>query len=348
VFLGLAALQASPVLAQPVGSSTPYDGELFALTNQDRVSNGEAALAGNGTLSGIAESSPYYGCSPSPIYGRAADMLTRDYFSHVIPGCSGDGGYVWAIMSADGVDYSSAGENVGWESGYADPAAQVNTDFMASPEHRANILGSFDELGIGSWYDSGSWNYPGSGGGPYSNVYMFAEEFALVGAASAPAPVQTPSSGGSSGSQSAPTPTPTPRPTAVPTPVPTPVPTSVPTSVPTAAPTAVPTPVPTRRATNNSGALTPPSGTSGSGQSPTSGNGAAASSLTAISDGHAAPVGTLAVAVNDWTLALSVLGSPAAIALEWAASLVLIAVMLGLVLADPWRRPLGPWHHKGA
>jgi len=126
------------------------------------------------------------------------------------------------------------------------------------------------------------------------------------------------------------------------------VPTSVPTSVPTAAPTAVPTPVPTRRATNNSGALTPPSGTSGSGQSPTSGNGAAVSSLTAISDGHAAPVGTLAVAVNDWTLALSVLGSPAAIALEWAASLVLIAVMLGLVLAGPWRRPLGPWHHKGA
>ncbi|MGA2872417.1 MAG: hypothetical protein ABSF27_02350 [Candidatus Dormibacteria bacterium] len=224
VFLGLAALQASPVLAQPVGSSTPYDGELFALTNQDRVSNGEAALAGNGTLSGIAESSPYYGCSPSPIYGRAADMLTRDYFSHVIPGCSGDGGYVWAIMSADGVDYSSAGENVGWESGYADPAAQVNTDFMASPEHRANILGSFDELGIGSWYDSGSWNYPGSGGGPYSNVYMFAEEFALVGAASAPAPVQTPSSGGSSGSQSAPTPTPTPAPTPAPTPTPTPKP----------------------------------------------------------------------------------------------------------------------------
>ena len=95
---------------------------------------------------------------------------------------------------------------------------------MASPEHRANILGSFDELGIGSWYDSGSWNYPGSGGGPYSNVYMFAEEFALVGAASAPAPVQTPSSGGSSGSQSAPTPTPTPAPTPAPTPTPTPKP----------------------------------------------------------------------------------------------------------------------------
>ena len=117
------------------------------------------------------------------------------------------------VESQDLDRFISAGENVGWESGYADPAAQVNTDFMASPEHRANILGSFDELGIGSWYDSGSWNYPGSGGGPYSNVYMFAEEFALVGAASAPAPVQTPSSGGSSGSQSAPTPAPTPTPT---------------------------------------------------------------------------------------------------------------------------------------
>jgi hypothetical protein len=110
----------------------------------------------------------------------------------------------------------------------------------------------------------------------------------------------------------------------------------------------VPTPVPTRTPTGNAGGLTPPSGTSGSGQSPTSGSGAAASSLNATTDGQAAPVGALAVAVNDWTLALAVLGSPAAIALEWAASLVLIAVMVGLIVAGPWRRQPRPWHHKGA
>lgn len=91
--------------------------------------------------------------------------------------------------------------------------------------------------------------------------------------------------------------------------------------------------------------MTPPTGTSGSGKPPTSGNGAAASSLNATTDGQPAPVGTLAVAVNDWTLALSVLGSPAAIALEWAASLVLITVMVGLIVAGPWRRRLRLPHH---
>jgi len=228
--LGLGGLVAAPALAQPAGSGTSYDGELFSLTNQDRTSNGEGALADSGTLSAIAESSPYYGCSPSPIYGRAADMLTRQYFSHQIPGCSADGGYVWPIMSADGVDWSAAGENIGWNSGYADPAANVNTQFMNSPPHRANILGAYNELGVGSWYSDGPWNYAGSGGGPYSDVYMFAQEFAQVGAAAAPPPPPPPppSSSGGGGSSGAgggtPASTPTPTPTPVPTPTPKPKP----------------------------------------------------------------------------------------------------------------------------
>lgn len=229
VLLGLSCLMAGPVLAQPVGSSTPYDGELFSLTNQDRTSNGEGALAGNGTLDGIAEASPYYGCSPSPIYGRAADMLTRQYFSHVIPGCSADGGYVWAIMSADGVDWSSAGENVGWNSGYSDPAANINAQFMASSPHRANILGAYNELGVGSWFWAGPWT---GGGGSYSDVYMFAEEFAQVGSSAPPPPppppTPAPSSGGSGGSGSAPSSlAPAPTPASTPTPKPKPPPPGV-------------------------------------------------------------------------------------------------------------------------
>ena len=119
-----AVLRSIPVSAIS-GSPTPYDGELFSLTNQDRASNGLAALAENSTLAAIGQARPYYGCSVSPIYGRAADMLNRDYFSHQIPGCSADGGYVWPIMSADGVNWRSAGENIGWNSGYSDPAATV-------------------------------------------------------------------------------------------------------------------------------------------------------------------------------------------------------------------------------
>ncbi len=207
--LALSGLVATPALAQPTGSSTPYDAELFGLTNNDRTSNGLAALANNSTLDNIAEATPYYGCSVSPIYGRAADMITRQYFSHQIPGCTADGGYVWPIMTADGVDWSAAGENVGWNSGYADPAAGVNTQFMDSPPHRANILGAYNELGIGSWYTAGPWNFPDSGGGPYSDVYMFAQEFVQVGESAPPAP---PSSSSGVGVTSTPPPTPIPTP----------------------------------------------------------------------------------------------------------------------------------------
>ena len=226
---------ATPVAAL-TGNSTPYDGQLFSLTNQDRASNGLAALSSNTTLAEIAQSRPYYGCSVSPIYGRAADMLTRDYFAHQIPGCSADGGYVWPIMTADGVNWRSAGENIGWNSGYSDPATEVNTAFMNSAPHRANILGGYDQLGGGSWYTAGHWNYPGSGSSGFSDVYMFAQEFALV-AASAPPPPPKPkptpsSSGGSGGSHS--TPTPSPKPTSTPT--------AAATSKPTPTPSATPSP----------------------------------------------------------------------------------------------------------
>jgi len=224
---GAALLAATPVMAQPVGNATPYDGELFSLTNQDRTSNGLAALADNAVLSEIGQDRPYYGCSVSPIYGRAADMLTRDYFAHQIPGCTADGGYVWPIMSADGVAWRSAGENIGWNNGYADPASAINTAFMNSPAHRANIMGNYNQLGIGSWYTPGPWNYPGSGSSGLADVYMFAEEFALVGSSAPPPPPPTPppsSGGGGSSSSGGSHATPTPAPTTVATPTPTPTP----------------------------------------------------------------------------------------------------------------------------
>ncbi len=210
------------------GSPTPYDGELFSLTNQDRASNGLAALAENSTLAAIGQARPYYGCSVSPIYGRAADMLNRDYFSHQIPGCSADGGYVWPIMSADGVNWRSAGENIGWNSGYSDPAAEVNTAFMNSAPHRANILGDYNQLGTGSWYTAGPWNYPNSGSSAYTDVSMFAEEFALVSEYSPPPP-----------------PKPTPKPTAAAHPTPTASTTPNRSPAPTPAATSTPTPIPT-------------------------------------------------------------------------------------------------------
>ena len=225
--LGAAAVVAANPVAAQTGTPTPYDGQLFSLTNQDRASNGLPALAYNAALSAIGQSRPYYGCSVSPIYGRAADMLNRDYFSHQIPGCSADGGYVWPIMSADGVDWRSAGENIGWNSGYSDPAAEVNTAFMNSAPHRANILGDYNQLGTGSWYTVGPWNYPGSGSSGFKDVYMFAEEFALVVQYAPPPPKPKPTptkSSSSGGAHATPRPAPTPVATSKPTPPPTPTP----------------------------------------------------------------------------------------------------------------------------
>ncbi|MGH7640079.1 MAG: CAP domain-containing protein, partial [Candidatus Dormibacteria bacterium] len=118
--------------------------------------------------------------------------------------------------------------NIGWNSGYSDPAANVNIQFMDSSPHRANILGAYDELGVGSWFTPGPWNYAGSGcpSAGCSDVYMFSQEFAEVPGAGPPPPPPpppppTPSSGGGGGGSN-PTPAPTPTPAATPTPTPTP------------------------------------------------------------------------------------------------------------------------------
>ncbi|MGC2191728.1 MAG: CAP domain-containing protein, partial [Candidatus Dormiibacterota bacterium] len=181
--VAMTGLLAAPALAQTPGSGTGYNGELIGLTNNDRTSNGLAALAENGTLDSIAVS-------------RSDDMITNDYFSHV----QLNGQYVWPTMTADGIRFTAAGENIAWNSDCGcDPAADANAQFMGSSPHRENILGAYNELGVGSWYTPDSWNYPDSGGGPWTDVYMFTQEFAQVGY-SPPPPSSSGGGGGSSGS----------------------------------------------------------------------------------------------------------------------------------------------------
>ncbi len=45
--------------------------------------------------------------------------------------------------------YKSAGENVAFNQGYSDPAAEAVTGWLNSPEHLANIKGNFNFTGIG-------------------------------------------------------------------------------------------------------------------------------------------------------------------------------------------------------
>ena len=159
----------------PVHADASFDATLFSLINQDRAQNGLGALRWNGRLTSLAESQPYGGCG-FWISGRAQDMIQRNYFSHTICGTQN----VFNVMSADGLPYGWAGENIGWESGITDPvqaANYLNTQYMNSPEHRANILSpNYTDVGVGSATGDG-WTGAGS---PLSNVYMSVEDFASL------------------------------------------------------------------------------------------------------------------------------------------------------------------------
>jgi uncharacterized protein YkwD len=233
-----------------VSADSAADADLFSLTNQDRTSNGVAALAESSTLSSIGEAAPYTGCSGAgTIYGRAQDMINRDYFAHQIPPCEQ---YVWSMMSAYGVHYGDAGENIGWVSGESSESAAaewINNAFMQSTGHRDNILDpSYTTLGVGSATTAAgqSWTCPASEGcsGSYQNVWIFAEEFAqITSSAPPPTPKPTPPPPAPTSTPRPAPPEPTPSHPATATPAPTPAATPTPTATPT--PDATPTPSPT-------------------------------------------------------------------------------------------------------
>jgi uncharacterized protein YkwD len=171
-----------------VHADVSFDSALFALVNQDRADNGIAPLLWNSTLSAVAESQQYSGCGFT-ISGRAQDLLQRNYFSHTICGAQN----VFNVMQSIGLPYGWAGENIGWESGYTDPqqAAQyLNTQYMNSPEHKANILNpNFTDVGVGSALEPPGVKWTGGGQQPMSNVYMSVEDFASLPATAPRVPI---------------------------------------------------------------------------------------------------------------------------------------------------------------
>jgi uncharacterized protein YkwD len=184
---GLAVLHLAGT-ARVASANGGQDSELFSLTNSDRTSNGVHSLVFSGTLENIGEGASY-NCRGVHVNGRSDDMIQRNYFAHPILGC---GEYVFSMMQAYGVHYSSAGENIGWEAGAGSPASYINSAFMASPDHRANILATrYTEMGVGSDESAPGVTWTGVSPGQ-QNVWMFSEEFAQVGGSSPP-PRKTPS-----------------------------------------------------------------------------------------------------------------------------------------------------------
>jgi uncharacterized protein YkwD len=117
----------------PVSTGSGAAGVQFSLVNQDRAANGVAGLRFSGALARVAQY-------------RAQDMLNRGYFSHYDPS-TGQLAFS-ALMHLWGIPYTTAGENIAWST--SPSMAAINTMFMGSPEHRANILnGAYRQAGIG-------------------------------------------------------------------------------------------------------------------------------------------------------------------------------------------------------
>jgi len=123
----------TPSPSAPPASVGGAAGEQFALVNQDRAANGVAPLAYSAMLARVAQY-------------RAQEMLTRNYFSHYNPD-TGQLAFV-ELLQAWGITYMRAGENIAWSTNPS--MAGINTLFMNSPDHRANILNpAFHHVGIG-------------------------------------------------------------------------------------------------------------------------------------------------------------------------------------------------------
>ena len=104
-------------------------GDIIALTNEERVQNNVATLVENTQLDAEAQA-------------KADDMAAKGYFSHVGP----DGKTPWDWITTSGYVYQYAGENLAVR--FTDSTDVVNA-WMASPTHRANIVKPvYEQIGV--------------------------------------------------------------------------------------------------------------------------------------------------------------------------------------------------------
>jgi uncharacterized protein YkwD len=110
----------------------------LCLVNRERTSRGLSALAADAPLQQAAQ-------------GHSEDMASGDYFEH--DGRHGD--TPLSRMRASGYIFSthigySVGENIAWATLWMASPKAIIGGWMASPEHRANILdAAFRDTGIG-------------------------------------------------------------------------------------------------------------------------------------------------------------------------------------------------------
>lgn len=148
---------------------------LWQLMNGARVNNGRRAVLQHSTLVSLAR-------------WRSKDQVDRNYFSHTV---AGTGYEVYHWYDTNGLNYSWGGENIGWNSGYADADSPVaiHEGFMNSPGHRANVLEpSFTHGGVGAYGRDGV-NFLGK----LRNPRFYTELFMTAASAPQPPPPPPPS-----------------------------------------------------------------------------------------------------------------------------------------------------------
>jgi len=126
----LGAIVCLYLLTQTIFASTETD--FLQLVNAERASLGKSPLYLNQGLTSAA-------------YLHSKDMAENSYFSHT----SLDGRtFVQRIQNAGYTGYSSIGENLAYHSG-AENAQYVFSIWKNSPGHYANMIGAFNEMGLG-------------------------------------------------------------------------------------------------------------------------------------------------------------------------------------------------------
>lgn len=73
---------------------------------------------------------------------KARDMVTRNYWAHTAP----EGTTPWQFIARAGYSYQAAGENLAY--GFATDNQTISA-WLQSPEHRANMLGAYHDVGFG-------------------------------------------------------------------------------------------------------------------------------------------------------------------------------------------------------
>jgi uncharacterized protein YkwD len=132
----------SSLLLLPVSAQTSVESDFLVILNSEREALGKNPIAFNF-------------CLETAAYLHSQDMAEQNYFSHT----SLDGRtFDQRIVAAGYTDFVSLAENIAYSSGEPD-AAQVYEMWKNSAGHYANLMGDYNEAGLGVYSKNGRTYY---------------------------------------------------------------------------------------------------------------------------------------------------------------------------------------------